>query len=720
MKHRFDLALLLTLLPLITRADVTIMNDPQPVAIVSGDRATFSVLASGSGSLSYQWQKNGADIAGATASALVLDPVTLNDAGDYSVRLNDATPGTRTSEIATLSVRPPADGDVDFSFGGSPGVIGTPTALSVQSDGRVLVCNVEAVGSVKCGNVVRLNGDGSIDPTFCNVPAEIEGSKCLVQLGDGRVFVAGSRWGIRANGLQGIARLNRDGSADRSFASGLAGVDGDVNAAVLQADGKIIIGGAFTTVHGVLCGHVARLNSDGTLDTSFCNGLAGTDQEVNAMALQADGKMVIGGSFTAVHGVGRAHIARLNSDGTLDLGFASTSTGPNGTVNTLLVQSNGKIVIGGMFSSVDGITRSGIARLESGGALDRNFAPVVTSELVPGMLVAGYVSALAQAGGDDIVIAGTFGYVNGVPRAGCARLNGNGTLDEARFDKGPDYSIIALAVQDDGKVLTGGLHWSNFGYLSRRNADGKPDAAFAPDPPVESGHRLIEDFSVNDIALLADGRLLTAGEVTGVTRLNADGRVDPSFATGLAGPDGAVRALAMHPDGRVLIGGAFTTVHGVARRAVARLNADGTLDPSFADPAVAGYSATVKAMAVQDDGKIIIAGPFLSVGGVARGRIARLNSNGTLDVGFGDGLAGFDGEVYSLVLQPDGKVIVGGYFRTINGIQRDNLVRLNTDGSLDAAFGPGFGTNVLGWTNGTGVFDVKVQADGKILVGGAI
>src|SRR6266851_5331043 len=162
------------------------------------------------------------------------------------------------------------------------------------------------------------------------------------------------------------------------------------------------------------------------------------------------------------------------------------------------------------------------------------------------------------------------------------------------------------------------------------------------------------------------------------------GSLDPSFAP-LPGVDQSVFAIAIQPDGRIVIGGDFTAVNGTPRKGIARLNSNGLLDSGF-DPGL-GPNDQVSAVALQGD-KIIIGGYFTAVAGTNQGYIARLNTNGTLDTTFNAG-AGADGPVVALAVQPDGKILLGGAFGTINLAPRTNIARLNSNGSLDTDFDPG-------------------------------
>jgi uncharacterized delta-60 repeat protein len=195
----------------------------------------------------------------------------------------------------------------------------------------------------------------------------------------------------------------------------------------------------------------------------------------------------------------------------------------------------------------------------------------------------------------------------------------------------------------------------------------------------------------------------------GIARLNADSSLDLSFNPG-SGANRVVFALALQPDGKVLISGNFTAVDGVSRNGIARLNADGSLDRSF-DPG-SGANWRINALALQPDGKVLIGGGFTAVNGVTRNGIARLNADGSLDPSFDPrgGVSGGDQGVYAFALQPAGKMLIGGVFTAVDGVSRSGIARLNADGSLDPSFDP---RGVAGNT-----YAITVQPDGKVLMGG--
>ncbi|MBK6541205.1 MAG: delta-60 repeat domain-containing protein [Flavobacteriales bacterium] len=193
-----------------------------------------------------------------------------------------------------------------------------------------------------------------------------------------------------------------------------------------------------------------------------------------------------------------------------------------------------------------------------------------------------------------------------------------------------------------------------------------------------------------------------------------DGAIDPTFNPGDIGfgsGDGAVPGVwstTLQSDGKVIVGGDFVkynSVNNSNRIRVARLSPDGVLDTGFTPGA--GADAVVRTTAMQSDGKIIIGGSFTSYDGIGRNSIARLNADGSLDIGFNPG-TGANNPVHSITLQPDGKIIIGGDFTNYNGTGRNRVARLNTDGSLDTGFNPGIGANST-------VYSTLLQADGKII-----
>ncbi len=371
------------------------------------------------------------------------------------------------------------------------------------------------------------------------------------------------------------------GSLDLSFTSGfpaqpIAGVE----EIAIQPDGKIIAVGAFYTYEGDSCKGVVRINPDGTRDASFSvgSGLLDSHPEISgysgrgeAVAVQPDGKILVGGSFITYNGITARGIVRLNSDGSIDQGF-NTGNGFNGYVYDIRVQPDGKIMCAGSFSYYNGAIRENVARLLPDGSLDPDFVA-------------------------------------------------------------PAINVIAfkMALQNDGKVLIGGT------------------------------------FTTVGSAQI--GRL---------ARLNSDGSLDEDFSQGV-GFDKLVTAIHVMEDGRIMVGGGFTAYNGSPLERMVRLLPGGSIDPTF-QTSIGSGSDQVRAIVEQSDGKYIALGTFQVVNGYSFRNVVRLNSAGTNDLSFYPG-AGFSNAVKDALLQPNGQLVVGGYFTAYDGVSRRSVARVNTSGT---------------------------------------
>jgi uncharacterized delta-60 repeat protein len=482
--------------------------------------------------------------------------------------------------------------------------------------------------------------------------------------------------------------------------------NGGVLVSVLQPDGKILIGGYFTTLSAVTRNCIARLNPDGTLDTAFNpNVSGGAFPEVLSIAVQADGKILVGGFFTTVGGQTRNNIARLDpTTGLAD----SWDPNANSGVQSIAVQADGKILAGGNFLGIGGQTRFFLARLDATTGLADSFNPHPDNA----------VFSIVVQPDNKILVGGIFQEFligQGAARNRIARLDPTTGLADS-FDPNASNSVRSIAVQADGKVLAGGLFTSIGGQTRNRIArlDATTGLADSFDPNANN--------EVDAIAVQADGKILVGGFFNGSNSIggqsrNFIARLDP--ATGLADSfdpkaNGPVYSIAMQADSKILAGGEFTMFApsggaAVPRHNIARLETDGRVDQTLnLSIASATGSGSVNAIAYQPDGKILIGGYFATVSGVAINNIARLNTDGTLDTAFNPN-ADSDGAVFSVAVQADGKILLGGDFIGINGQQRQRIARLNPDGTLDTAFNPN--------SNG-GIRSIAVQADGKVLAGG--
>jgi uncharacterized delta-60 repeat protein len=374
--------------------------------------------------------------------------------------------------------------------------------------------------------------------------------------------------------------------ADLTFNTGI-GFDQGVTDIITQQDGKIIVGGRFELygMNTTYTRRIARLNSNGSLDNTFNTG-SGFDNDVTSLAIQTDGKIVVGGEFSSFNGIARNRIARLNNDGSLDTTFNPGSGFFNGfdfcSVYSISIQSDDKLIVGGGFSSFNGVSRKCIARLNNDGSLDATFNP------------------------------------------------GSGFFNQFDF-----CNVSSTSIQFDGKLIVGG-GFSSFNGIGRNN----------------------------------------------ILRLNSDGSLDNTFNPG-SGFDTGVSSTAIQSDGKLIVGGGFTSFNGISRNGITRLNSDGSIDNSFnIGSGCSGSIASVLSLAIQTDGKILIGGLFTSFNGINNKSIARLNINGTLDnsfntgTGFIDSNNGTEGLISSILTLSDDKFVATGEYSSFNGVNRNKISRI--------------------------------------------
>jgi uncharacterized delta-60 repeat protein len=696
--------------------------------------------------------------------------------------------GEPHSRIARLN----ADGTVDSGF--TLGALNTVNTLALHGDGRIVVGGAfTTLGGEPRSYLARILADGTLDLDFA--PAVNGFVQSLAVQPDDLIVVGGLFTTLSGLTQNRIGRLSADGVADTTFN---ASADAGVSTLALQADGCVLAGGSFSNLNGQACSRLGRFHADGTLDTAFLPGINGS---VASVAVQADGKVLAGGDFTTVGTAPRSRLARIENTGapTGTLSYAGTTitwqrggTAPEVTRTTFEISTNGidwamlgagtRISGGWQLTGVSvtlgtirgrGCTSGGLGVAASGLVEDRfGIPPAITlapasrtnamgslatfSAAASGSAALGYrwrhngvdlndvgnisgststtLSVTGVMGVDggayDVVVSNLVGAVTSavavltvldpvidVPPVGQTNwLGSNATLQVTASGTGITYQWrrdgLALAGATNAVLTLTGLVLSDAGsydvvvngtYGSVVSAPVTLAILPVPVPTFNPA----PDNAVYALAVQPDGRILVGGSFTSIggasrsclARLYADGTLDTSFNPGA---DGNVYALVVQADGAILVGGDFYTLAGASRRGLGRLQADGTLDSTF-NP---GCNGTVFALAVQADEGILAGGVFTTLGGQTRSRIGRLHADGTLDTDFNPGA---DGRVYTLAVQGDGGILAGGAFTTLGGQPRNRLARLDASGTVDAAFNPGADD----W-----VHTLAVQGDGGILVGG--
>lgn len=334
-------------------------------------------------------------------------------------------------------------GELNTSF--SPGngfFTSTSFAVAIQSDNKIIVGgNFGSYQSNSSEGIVRINTDGSYDSTF-TVPGNGFNSAVYVVAvqSDGKILAGGESTSYDTNSIGRIARINTDGSFDSTFNASQSGFNNAVRTIAIQDDGKILVGGDFSTYNGSSAPRIIRLNANGSRDTSFSFG-GGFDNTVNSIVIQDNGKIVVAGAFSQYNGSTAYSIIRLNSDGSVDNSFTNSDFASQ-TIFTLTLQADGKILVGGQFNFV---STSNLARLNTNGSLDNSFN---SGSLANGPVL----SIISKADGKIIICGGITSRLIG--------LNSDGSADSS-FNTGSGFTgfgaiVYALAIQETNQLIAVG------------------------------------------------------------------------------------------------------------------------------------------------------------------------------------------------------------------------------------------------------------------------
>jgi uncharacterized delta-60 repeat protein len=560
--------------------------------------------------------------------------------------------GRFTKKLYRLNI----DGSFDGAFtpltvvnnaisGGIVDVVPTP-------DGKFYLGTQEGVGIGTTGLVFRYNADGTRDSSFERpvLTPSVGPTNFLTGIAlqpDGSLILSGRFDNVNGVGKPNVARVFSAGNVDLGFT--VSGIVAGDRAKVL-ADGKILIDASNGAGNP---NKFYRLNADGSFDGSFTK--ASTISEVlNRWVLDSAGRVVFFGKASTA----AQQFYRINPNGDLDAGF-NPLVGEFGKVNAIARQADGKFVLSGIFNAMNGSTRNYIARINADGTTDLSFDPGSGFDVPPTAL-------LVQPDGKILAI-GPFTTYNGAPVGSMVRLNANGSLDTG-FAPAFNNTVQAVALQPDGKIVAAGIFTVVFtsarSGLARVNADGSLDAGF--NPIIGGGANL------TSVAAQSDGKIAFSGSFsgvngfnrTGMARLNADGTIDSTFNSNGAGGN-----ILQQPDGKYILYGS-----GISRR-----NSDGSVDASFASVSLGGSDVKVNSVIIQAEGTLIVGGNFSSVNGITRKNLIRLNANGQFDqIFFADGPNG-GGQVRALAGQPDNKAVAGGDFTTFQGGPRAGIVRITTE-----------------------------------------
>jgi YVTN family beta-propeller protein len=475
---------------------------------------------------------------------------------------------------------------------------------------------------------------------------------------------------------------------------------GAIYAVAVQADGKVIIGGTFAFVNGTARNNIARINADGTLDATWNPNANAT---VWSLALDGSGNVYVGGQFSNIGGLARANIARIPTTGT---GAADGTWNPNANgIVFAIAPSGSSVYVGGSFTTIGGQSRNRIAMLSSSGSglADASWNPNAGST----------VQVLMLDGGGNLYAGGGFTSIGGQTRNRIAKLSATGTgTADGTWDPNANSNVATLALDGSGNLYAGG-NFSTIGGQSRAAiARLSTSGAGSADVTWNPGFAGI----VNGLLLDGAGNLYVGGiffSIGGqsrrhVARLSTSGAGaadswDPS-------PEDYVNALALGPVGTVYVGGNFQSIGGLTKGSFAALSTS-TAGANSAWPTILN-PGSVRAIARDAGGGTFIGGRFIAMGDLTTQRLnlARFNSDGTLDASWNPGVSGF---VNALVLDGSGSAYVGGYFFSVGGVSRSHLAKVSATGvgTVDATWTP----------NPTALVDaLALDGSGNIYVAGQV
>ena len=344
------------------------------------------------------------------------------------------------------------------------------------------------------------------------------------------------------------------------------GTNAQVTSTAVDTDGKVYIGGLFTNYSGSATNYIARLNSDGTLDTTFNIGTGfGASSNIRTIAPLPSGDVVVGGSFSSYNGTSISNIAKISSNGTLDNTFRPQ---PSSAVNVVYIQADGKILVGGEFSTISGSSIGRIARLNSNGTLDSDFNP--------GVGLGSTVHDIAVQTDGKIIIAGNSTSYSGSTVQKVFRILDSGSVDTSftapNIGAGTPYSLY---LDSSEKVLVGGAFSSPTNDIMRLLTNGTQDTSFVVGVGSNNVVRKVKAQSTDKIIIAGSFTQYSGSTVGRLARLETTGELDTTFDIGSGFDNNEVLTVTVQENDYLVVGGSYTLLSGSTQNRIVRLGPDG-------------------------------------------------------------------------------------------------------------------------------------------------
>lgn len=601
-------------------------------------------------------------------------------------------------------------GSQDTSFDMGDGFYSTTTvfpeifSIAIDSNGDYYVGGLfDKYKNQSRNNIVKIKSNGDIDDTF-NVGTGFNGEVRKIKiLSDGKILVGGNFSTYNSLTSWILVKLNVDGTIDSTFNQPTTNF-GSIYDIITNSSDSIYLGGDFITYSGVAAQYIVKLNSNGTIDNSF-SSFSGFNGTVTKILLDSSENLYVGGSFTSYSGVSANRIIKLLPTGEKDISFDNSTGFNTGTVNDMDIDSLNKIYAVGTFTSYKGTSAVYMIKLNTDGSKDITFNNTSKFSTNNGTLRSVRIDPTGS-----IYFGGyftTFGvtFVNNI-----IKLDSSGNLDGSfNFYGKMGYAnafVNTIQIDSNNDIIIGGKFFaykqpSQLVSISTFNA--AKNNSFDPNYGLSVSVSL-NTQSVRGLLKSSSNKFYVSGyfenyslyngnyRAIALLGLNNDGSPDATINVNTGG-NGPISRIFQDSLGGIYLTGQFTSYKSVAVPRIVKINSDASIDNTFSR---SGFQST-NDMVIDFDtsNNLYVGGSFTTFSSQTNNYIIKILPNGFKDTSF-DNTTGFNNFVSDVKVDLNGKILVGGGFTSYKGNTENGIIRLNPDGSKDTTFdnSTGFNSNV--------------------------